>query len=114
MPDNAVVVIDMREPVEIKKSLLDEYEVERLAFIKENFLAVGNVEYEGLTVDIRRCPNHENEFYIRIDGLGECLHMMYVITEGELTMMEFLMQSYRDFLNYVMINRDEDTHDTIH
>lgn len=103
------------EALQIKKSLIDqEFEANKLEFIQENFVNVGCVSYEGVTVDVRRCPNHPNEFYIRVEGLGEVVHMLYLIVEGELSMKDFLTQAYTDFINYIVISRNEDTHDTVH
>lgn len=99
---------------EIKKALLDEYDTNKLDFIRENFNNLGAVSYEGLAIDVKQCPNHPFEYYIKIEGMGERLEMMYWVLEGELTMQEFLTNAYVDFCNYIIINRNEDTHESIH
>jgi len=104
------------EEPDITKALLDpEVDAAEILAMETYYKDLADLGYNGLHICVKQCPQHPNEFYIKATGLGVTMHMHWWMNlKEEMGIQEFVLEVVADFGAFVVIERNEETHATVH
>lgn len=71
------------------------------------------VSYCSVAFNIWQCKEHDNEFLVDMEALGNSLSLFYYINLPHLALEDLLKIAHKDFCSYVVQVRATE-HDTLH